>query len=221
MNREDKEMMALITAFIVGMLVTISPQIISSSQQEEQPPAKATIGIPKIAVTTPDTSYAFEVKENREKAKATMDELKGLKEKIDSLEFPTTEMKLTSLGTYYITGYTSSECGGSTTTASGATCHKASYEDRLTEPTTCAIDQKLHDFGDLFYIAEFDTVYVAEDTGSAVKGKHLDLYYFDSEYSQVLQITGYYEVFSVEYEYGSEPASKYSILPKINEEELP
>ena len=96
-------------------------------------------------------------------------------------------------------------------TASGATCHKGN-------PTTCAIDPKLHDFGDLFYIAEFDQVYVAEDTGSAVKGKHLDLYFWDDEYNYALSITGYYEVFAVEYVYGEELASKYNIQALVAKE---
>lgn len=157
-----------------------------------------------ISIPMPDAEYCFMCSENRKEAKKVIDAGIGIKEKIDSLEFPTETMILTSLGTYYITGYTSIECGGSTMTASGATCHKGN-------PTTCAIDPKLHDFGDLFYIAEFDTVYVAEDTGSAVKGKHLDLYFWDSEYNYALSITGYYEVFSVEYEYGSVQASKYDI----------
>jgi 3D (Asp-Asp-Asp) domain-containing protein len=108
-------------------------------------------------------------------------------------------MRKESLGSYFITSYCPAECGGSWQTASGATCHRAEYENRYTEPTTCAIDRKIHSFGDLFYIEEFDRVFVAEDTGSAVKNKHLDLFYID--YSDVLSFpTGYYEVYSVYYE---------------------
>lgn len=104
-----------------------------------------------------------------------------------------------SLGSYFITSYCPAECGGSWQTASGATCHRADYKDRLKDPTTCAIDRKIHSFGDLFYIEEFDRVFVAEDTGSAVKNKHLDLFYID--YSDVVSFpTGYYEVYSVYYE---------------------
>ena len=131
-----------------------------------------------------------------------------LQKHLDHMTLPVVKMELTSLGNYYITGYSPYECGGSWTTASGATCHRSSYEDRLTEPTTCAIDKSLHDFGDLFYIPYFDWVFVAEDTGSAVKGKHLDLFY--PEYSDVVNFpTGYYEVFSVEYVYTTVQASDY------------
>ena len=103
-------------------------------------------------------------------------------------------------------------------TASGATCHRSSYADRLTEPTTCAIDRSLHDFGDLFYIPAFDWIYVAEDTGSAVKGKHLDLFY--PEYSDVVCFpTGYYEVYSVEYIYETAPIGNYDVR-KLNQMEV-
>ena len=177
----------------------------------EAEPQKLKADIHKPTLTAPDVSKAFEVKAAREAAKRVIDTNLDIREAIDSITFPTEEMVLTSLGTYYITGYTSIECGGSTTTASGATCHKGN-------PTTCAIDPKLHDFGDLFYIAEFDQVYVAEDTGSAVKGKHLDLYFWDDEYNYALSITGYYEVFAVEYVYGEELASKYNIQALVAKE---
>ena len=110
-----------------------------------------------------------------------------------------------SLGYYYITAYCPAECGytGSNyptgwMTASGTICHRADYENRLTEPTTCAISRSIHSFGDLFYLPDFDRVFIAEDTGSAVKGKHLDLFY--EEYSDVRSFpTGWYEAFTVEY----------------------
>lgn len=201
----------VLAAIIIGSLA------IPEEEPKEEPIARAKFTKPELHITTPDPTYAFEVKENRQKAKATMDEMAELQQKIDSLEFPTIEMQLTSLGTYYITGYSPYECGGSWTTASGATCHRSSYEDRLTEPTTCAIDRSLHNFGDLFYIPAFDWVYVAEDTGSAVKGKHLDLFY--PEYSDVVNFpTGYYEVYSVEYIYGTVKASNYDITQYTNKE---
>lgn len=110
-----------------------------------------------------------------------------------------------SLGYYYITAYCPAECGynGSNyptgwRTASGTICHRADYENRLTEPTTCAISRSVHSFGDLFYLPDFDRVFIAEDTGGAVKGKHLDLFYF--EYYDVQTFpTGWYETFTVEY----------------------
>ena len=120
------------------------------------------------------------------------------------------EMELTSLGTYYITAYCPAECGGSWMTASGTTCHRASYAYRISEPTTCAIDRSLHSFGSEFYIKEFDRTFVAEDTGSGVKGKWLDLFY--EEYGDVLSFpTGYYEVYKVEW---------VTVTKAVTEEEL-
>ena len=51
----------------------------------------------------------------------------------------------------------------------------------------------------MFYIEEFDRVFVAEDTGPGVNGRHLDLFY--EEYDDVISFpTGYYAVYSVWYE---------------------
>ena len=112
-------------------------------------------------------------------------------------------LELTSLGTHYITAYDPWECGynGSNyprgwVTASDEICFRADYHNRYLEPTTCAIDRNLYSFGDLFYIEEFDRVFIAQDTGSAVKGKHLDLFYED--HSDVISFpTGYYTVYAV------------------------
>ena len=206
-DRKIKIFLAVIgvISFVAGFYL---PGCIAEAEAE---PQKLKADIQQPTLTAPDVSKAFEVKAAREVAKKVIDANLDIREAIDSITFPTEEMVLTSLGPYYITGYTSIECGGSTMTASGATCHKGN-------PTTCAIDPKLHDFGDLFYIAEFDQVYVAEDTGSAVKGKHLDLYFWDDEYNYALSITGYYEVFAVEYVYGEELASKYNIQALVAKE---
>ncbi len=108
------------------------------------------------------------------------------------------------LGNYYVTAYAPEECGynGSNyptgwMTASGAICHRADEENRLTEPTTCAIDRNYHHFGELFYIPAFDRIFVAEDTG-AFRGRWLDLFY-DDYYQMSVFPTGYYEVYSVTY----------------------
>ena len=109
------------------------------------------------------------------------------------------EMNLVYLGVYFITAYCPAECGGSWQTSSGETCHRADYEHRLSEPTTCAISRAVHSYYEEFYIPDFDRTFVAEDTGSGVNGRHLDLFYED--YDDVLTFpTGYYEVYAVEWE---------------------
>ena len=110
------------------------------------------------------------------------------------------------IGTYFITAYCPSECGyngenypAGWTTASGEIWHRSDWEDRLWSPTTCAVDRSIHSFGDMFYIEEFDRVFIAEDTGPGVNGRHLDLFY--EEYDDVISFpTGYYAVYSVWYE---------------------
>lgn len=166
-----------------------------------------------ISIPVPNAEYCFMCSENKKQAKSVMDKVTDIQDRIDTLEFPTVDVVLTSLGNYYITGYTSWELNGSVQTASGVTCHKAdSIEDSFYNPTTCAIDPSLHDFGDVFFLESFG-YFIAEDTGSAILGKHLDLYYglTYEDNQEALTITGYYEVFSVEYEYGSVQASKYDI----------
>lgn len=128
-------------------------------------------------------------------------------------------LEYTYLGYYYLTAYCPWECGynGSNypsgwTTASGAICHRASYDNRLTEPTTCAIDRSLHSFGTTFYIPDFDRMFVAEDTGGAVRGKWIDLFYED--YGEMASFpTGYYEVYSVAYVYTDKEIEYYD-FPK-------
>lgn len=183
-----------------------------SDQPQEIRKCKPIVQI-HISIPVPNAEYCFMCSENRVKAKSVMDKVTDIQDRIDTLEFPTVDVVLTSLGTYYITGYTSWELNGSVQTASGAICHKAdSIEDSFNNPTTCAIDPSLHDFGDVFYLESFG-YFIAEDTGSAILGKHLDLYYglTYEDNQEALTITGYYEVFSVEYEYGSVQASKFDI----------
>lgn len=146
-----------------------------------------------------------------------------IKPNIDSIPLELFTLELESLGKHFITAYCPSECGynGSNypkgwTTATDTICFRASHENRYTEPTTCAIDPKIYRFGKLFYIKEFDRVFIARDTGSAVKGKHLDLFY--EEYSDVLSFpTGYYTVYSVDYNYYTIPANKYDVRKWINQ----
>lgn len=206
-----------IAAVLILAIVTIGAILIPDNEPvAEETPAGAGTGVKwHNAVANVAASAIFEVPDLPE---LPILPPKGLefykyvmKPALDHVLVSQTETVLTSLGTYYLTGYTSLECGGSTTTASGTTCHKAdSIQDSEQNPTTCAIDPALHDFSDIFYIENFG-YYVAEDTGSAVKGKHLDLYFWDDEYNYALSITGYYEVFAVEYNSYMVYATKYDI----------
>ena len=133
----------------------------------------------------------------------TLIEIERVEEEYQTVLITYKRMELTSLGKYYLTAYCPSECGYNGNnypvgwkTASDTICHRASYDYRLSEPTTCAISRSIHSFGTEFYIPYFDRTFVAEDTGPGVKGKHLDLFYED--YSDVCSFpTGYYEVYKV------------------------
>lgn len=203
-----------VAVLLVLIILALTPFM---EKDEEEPLRKINISMPRVEMQLPDVSFAFEVKENRLKAESVMKEVTGLKEAIDSVEVQTVAIQKTSLGKYYVTGYTSWELNGSVQTASGATCHKAdSIEDSFYNPTTCAADVwgGYHDFGDVLWLEDFG-YFIVEDTGSAVLKKHIDLYYgLTYEDNQAAsKITGYYEVFSVEYVYGTAPASQFDVRP--------
>ena len=136
---------------------------------------------------------------------------------LDEIPITTVRLELEPLGYYYITAYSPQETG-SWHTASGIELHRADYEHRYTEPTTCAVDRRLHSIGsegDLFYLPDFDRVYRAEDTGSAVVGKHLDLGFTDLESVWGFP-TGYYYTYRVTAIIETtEQAGKYDITPYI------
>lgn len=164
--------------FRTGVLRDVKEKVINPKNELPILPVEQEIKIPKYERLKPNNNFLL---------------------KMENVSFTITIINKESLGWYFITSYCPAECGGSWQTASGETCHRADWEDRLYEPTTCAIDRSVHSFGDLFYIEEFDRVFIAEDTGSAVIGQHLDLFYED--YDDVLSFpTGWYEVYAVSYE---------------------
>lgn len=97
------------------------------------------------------------------------------------------------IGRYYITAYNHEETG-SKHTASGATCHEGTI-------TTCAADVwgGYFKFGD---VIEVDgRLFVVEDTGSAVKKKHIDLY-FASYKAMAKYGSNYQTIYRVEFPFG-------------------
>lgn len=124
---------------------------------------------------------------------------KDKEEAKESVEgFTSVFMELEPLGKYYITAYSPQETG-SWQTASGIKLHRADYENRYTEPTTCAVDPKLHKIGKngvKFFIEEFDRVFIAQDTGRLIKGRHLDLAYTDLKSVKSFP-TGNYQTYKV------------------------
>ena len=87
------------------------------------------------------------------------------------------------IGRYYITAYSHLETG-SKITASGGKVHQGNI-------TTCAADvPKYFHFGD--YIEVGGRIYRVEDTGSAVKKRHIDIYI--PELKKVKNYNSHYEV---------------------------
>lgn len=101
------------------------------------------------------------------------------------------------IGRYYITAYNHEETGGKRT-ASGTICHQGTI-------TTCAADV----WGGYFKFGDYIEVTVngeprlfrVEDTGSAVKKKHIDIYFY--KYSDMARYGSNYQTISrVEFPFG-------------------
>lgn len=95
------------------------------------------------------------------------------------------------IGRYYITAYNHEETGGKIT-ASGKNCHEGTI-------TTCAIDPKLHRFGQYFEID--GRLYVSEDTGRLVRNRHVDLY-FSSYKAMARYGSNYQTIYKVTFPFG-------------------
>ena len=96
------------------------------------------------------------------------------------------------IGRYYITAYSHLETG-SKITASGGKVHQGNI-------TTCAADvPKYFHFGD--YIEVGGRIYRVEDTGSAVKKRHIDIYI--PELKKVKNYPSHYEtIYKVTFPFG-------------------
>ena len=131
-----------------------------------------------------------------------------VKEAIDRLDISYDSYSTEYIGVCFVTAYCPHECGyveyadGTDNfprgwiTATDTICH---YSESNYEPITCAIDPHYFDFGD--YLMVDGRVYVAEDTGSAVKGYHIDCF-VETMYEVETWNTSYMDVYSVEYEMG-------------------
>lgn len=115
-------------------------------------------------------------------------------------------IELTYIGKYFVTAYCPEECGGSWQTSSGKTCH---YETDNREPTTCAIDRRLHAYGEIFSIE--GKLYVSEDTGSGVQGAWIDCFVETMDEVRAWD-TGYKSVYSVSWNYHQVKGERHEFI---------
>lgn len=152
-----------------------------------------------LRVTEPVQEAPREVIQVRTLPKLIPDIEAGIKKpEVYSAEFEE-ELEMSALfyavepiGRYYITAYSHMETG-SKITASGGKVHQGNI-------TTCAADvPKYFRFGD--YIEVGGRIYRVEDTGSAVKRKHIDIYI--PELKKVKNYNSHYEtIYKVTFPFG-------------------
>lgn len=149
--------------------------------------------VPGISSYEIAREYHAELKEQSKKAGTEKQEYAGFFEEEVSEEMNCLMYATIPIGRYYITAYNHEETG-SKITASGKTCHEGTI-------TTCAADVwgGYFRFGD---IIEVDgRLFVVEDTGSAVKKRHIDLY-FSSYKAMARYGSNYQTVYRVEFPFG-------------------
>lgn len=163
--------MAIATLFGIGFIVTALPMVFDKPQETEL--LKLKYSEPDIQVKTPDVSFAFEVEQNREKARTVLDGLESIKATIDTVE-PECLPPLEYVGEFYITMYaaTVEQCGNDLgITASGR---------KVTDDPTChtvAVDPKVIPLGSYLIIEGYEgIIFRADDTGSAINGYDIDIF---------------------------------------------
>lgn len=173
-----------------NILMTVATMAILSGISLVIVRPKETIHI-QLASMMAKTEYEKPVVEEKiRKVPHPETELRNIWEKV-TVTYQTVETEY--LGRYFITAYSDEETY-SRATASGIEVH---YSDDPYQPTTCAIDRRYHQFGELLMID--GKIYVTEDTGSNVKGLWVDVFVETMEEVHSFD-TRYESVYSVSYE---------------------
>lgn len=158
-------------------------------------PETTSDSLPEVWQGTSYYEYAkelhAELQKNKSKAKAEQNEYAGQFDEEVSEEMNCLMYATIPIGRYYITAYNDEETACKIT-ASGKTCHQGTI-------TTCAIDPKLHRFGEYFEID--GRLFIAEDTGRLIKKRHIDLF-FDDYKAMARYGSNYQNIYRVEFPFG-------------------
>lgn len=162
--------MAVATVIGVGFIVASLPFVFDEPEEEL---VSLKYHKPDVDILVPDVSFAFEVEQNREKARTVLNGLENIKETIDSVE-PECLPPLEYVGEFYITMYaaTTEQCGNSLgITASGR---------KVTDDPKChtvAVDPSVIPLGSYLIIEGYEgIIFRADDTGSAINGYDIDIF---------------------------------------------
>lgn len=138
------------------------------------------------------TTTEFKVNKNLEISKEVQNsiaievETKEISSDFKNLvEIKTKEPELTSLGSFTVTAYCCcKECCGKEPTHPAYGITKSGT--KATEGRTIAVDPTVIPLGSTVYLN--DTSYIAEDTGSAIKGKKIDLFINDHQRAKIFGV---------------------------------
>lgn len=183
-------LLSLATIFIVYGICLIEPRRNIPVKEEVFPELKVS---PTTSPTPTSTDYVTIIHQDKQIPKLEAD---TTQEHLDEVQTALL-YAVQPIGRYYITAYNHLETG-SKQTASGATCHEGII-------TTCAADPKYHRFGE--YLEIGGRIYRVEDTGSAVKKRHIDIYF--KSYKQMARYGSHYEtIYRVSFPFGK-PKDNY------------
>lgn len=166
----------LLSLTVIGIIFILAsiPYLVEAFYpvpEQKLEPYSIKFSLPSVEV--PDVSLAFEVKANKEQAKATIDAFTLIMDRVEALkeeDFPA----LKYIGVFYVTMYSAvpEQCGNSLgITYSGK---------KVTMDSSCrtiAVDTSVIPLGTKLVVEGFEgIVWEACDTGSAINGYDLDLY---------------------------------------------
>lgn len=192
----------LSAAVFIGYGVALIPKYISDKEPEKQTFTARDFG------SAPRVQQERTVRARRQPNPFIVAESE-LRNEWQSVEVTYRTIHFEYIGQYFVTAYSDEETN-SRQTASGVEVH---FSEDPFEPTTCAIDRRIHGFNELVAIdfGEELKVYVTEDTGGNVKNFWIDCFVETMEEVNSWD-TGFKSVYSVSYEKHILPINERKVL---------
>ena len=176
MKEDRDETFACVAVVFIIAITVLGPAVYDARMQKSENlgVAKYNLTLPQMTLTVPDYSPVVDSFWEKEAVNERLDQVRTLMEMVDSLKPEAETLTKIYVGEFYLTMYaaTIEQCGSTSgITASGRYC---------TDDPTChtvAVDPKVIPLGTYLMIEGYDgIIFRADDTGSAVKGNHIDIF---------------------------------------------